>query len=206
MAGLRVPLSTLHPLMLPRPAHDSGPGWVASPFPYGSFIRYSLPVLTGAFKPSPKFLVPPSPMTTQDSLAAGGQPLRRGICTHQVSCRFRAEDIGVSPRPALLAPLRAGPRSPPRSPRTPIRAQPLDSPPAPAHAGTRGRREQKRPTESARGPAAKSGRKGKRKKAKAASRRWRMRVGCRMGFSPRGWRYRPVPLSVEIEQRVIDHN
>ncbi len=37
------------PVMLPWPAHDSGPGRVASPFPYGSFIRYSLPVLTGAF-------------------------------------------------------------------------------------------------------------------------------------------------------------
>jgi len=37
------------PVMLPWLAHDSGSGWVASPFPYGSFIRYSLPALTGAF-------------------------------------------------------------------------------------------------------------------------------------------------------------
>ena len=37
------------PAMLPWPAHDSGPGWFASPFPCGSFIRYSMPVLTGAF-------------------------------------------------------------------------------------------------------------------------------------------------------------
>ena len=37
------------PAVLPWLAHDSGPGRVASPFPYGSFIRYSLPVLTGAF-------------------------------------------------------------------------------------------------------------------------------------------------------------
>jgi hypothetical protein len=28
---------------------DSRPGWVASPFLYGSFIRYSLPDLAGAF-------------------------------------------------------------------------------------------------------------------------------------------------------------
>ena len=37
------------PAMLPPPAHDSGPGWVASPFPYDSFIRYSSPALIGAF-------------------------------------------------------------------------------------------------------------------------------------------------------------
>jgi len=37
------------PIMLLRPAHDSGPGRFASPFPYGSFIRDSMPVLTGAF-------------------------------------------------------------------------------------------------------------------------------------------------------------
>ncbi len=30
------------------PAHDSGPKWVATPSPYGSLIRYSLPVLIGA--------------------------------------------------------------------------------------------------------------------------------------------------------------
>ena len=35
--------------MLPPPAHDSGLEWFAIPFPYGSFIRYSMPVLTGAF-------------------------------------------------------------------------------------------------------------------------------------------------------------
>ena len=35
--------------MLPWLAHDSGPVWVASPLPYGSLIRYSMPVLTGAF-------------------------------------------------------------------------------------------------------------------------------------------------------------
>ena len=33
------------PAMLPPPAHDSGPGWVAGPFLYGSFIRYSMPVV-----------------------------------------------------------------------------------------------------------------------------------------------------------------
>src|SRR5208283_951294 len=37
------------PAMLPPPAHDSGPGRVASPFPYDSLIRYSSPALIGAF-------------------------------------------------------------------------------------------------------------------------------------------------------------
>src|SRR5208337_1556457 len=37
------------PAMLPPLAHDSGLEWFATPFPYGSFIRYSMPVLTGAF-------------------------------------------------------------------------------------------------------------------------------------------------------------
>jgi hypothetical protein len=37
------------PTMLPPPAHDSGPGWIANPFLYGSFIRNSLPVFTDAF-------------------------------------------------------------------------------------------------------------------------------------------------------------
>ena len=48
MAGLRVPLSTLHPSCYHDRHIDSGSGRVASPFTYGSFIRYSLPVLTGA--------------------------------------------------------------------------------------------------------------------------------------------------------------
>ena len=37
------------PAVLPWLAHDSGSGRVASPFPYDSFIRYSMPVLPGAF-------------------------------------------------------------------------------------------------------------------------------------------------------------
>ena len=49
MAGLRVPLSTLHPSCYHGRRNDSGPGRVANPFPYGSFIRYSLPVFIGAF-------------------------------------------------------------------------------------------------------------------------------------------------------------
>jgi hypothetical protein len=40
---------------LPASAHDSGSRWFALPFLCGSFIRYSLPALTGAFKASPKF-------------------------------------------------------------------------------------------------------------------------------------------------------
>jgi hypothetical protein len=35
--------------MLPPPAHDSGLERFATPFPCGSFIRYSLPALIGAF-------------------------------------------------------------------------------------------------------------------------------------------------------------
>ncbi len=41
--------------------------------------------------------------TTQDSLAVGGPPLRRGTRTHQVSCRFRAAAIGVSPHTQLCS-------------------------------------------------------------------------------------------------------
>ena len=37
------------PAMLPPPAHDSGLECFATGFPCGSFIRYSLPALTGAF-------------------------------------------------------------------------------------------------------------------------------------------------------------
>jgi len=49
------------PAMLPPPAHDSGSGWVASPFLYGSFIRNSPPVYPGAFAyPLPPFTTPPT--------------------------------------------------------------------------------------------------------------------------------------------------
>ncbi len=34
--------------MLLWPANDSGWGWVAGPFPFGSFIHYSLPAVAGA--------------------------------------------------------------------------------------------------------------------------------------------------------------
>ena len=37
------------PAMLPPPAHDSGSIRFATPLSCGSFIRYSMPVLTGAF-------------------------------------------------------------------------------------------------------------------------------------------------------------
>ena len=43
------------PRRLPVSAHDSGSRWFATPFLYGSFIRYSLPALTGAFMASPEF-------------------------------------------------------------------------------------------------------------------------------------------------------
>src|SRR5208337_4688156 len=51
------------PAMLPPLAHDSGLEWFATPFPYGSLIRYSMPVLTGAF--SDPFLLPGQPMTIE---------------------------------------------------------------------------------------------------------------------------------------------
>ena len=41
------------PAMLPPPAHDSGLECFATAFPCGSFIRYSMPVLPGAFVMSP---------------------------------------------------------------------------------------------------------------------------------------------------------
>ncbi len=37
------------PGMLPPPAHDSGPEWLAKPSLYDSFIRYSMPVYPGTF-------------------------------------------------------------------------------------------------------------------------------------------------------------
>ena len=37
------------PGVLPPPAHDSGSGWLATPFLYDSFIRNSMPVYPGAF-------------------------------------------------------------------------------------------------------------------------------------------------------------
>ncbi len=46
------------PATLPPPAHDSGLERFATPFLCGSFIRYSMPVLPGAFRLSP-FLPPP---------------------------------------------------------------------------------------------------------------------------------------------------
>ena len=49
MAGLRVPLSTLHPSCYHGRRMTQGRNGSLAPFPYGSFIRYSMPVLTGAF-------------------------------------------------------------------------------------------------------------------------------------------------------------
>ena len=51
------------PAVLPPPAHDSGSGWFAIPSRYGSFIRYSLPVLPGAFRLSP--FLPPQEFTVR---------------------------------------------------------------------------------------------------------------------------------------------
>jgi hypothetical protein len=36
------------------PPHDSGPGWCVTPFPYDSFIHYSMPVYPGAFATLPR--------------------------------------------------------------------------------------------------------------------------------------------------------
>ena len=35
-------------MTLLSPPHDSGPAWIATPSPYGSFLHYTSPVLTGA--------------------------------------------------------------------------------------------------------------------------------------------------------------
>ena len=48
MAGLHVPLSTLHPCPSRTTMHDSEPVWVASPSLYETFIHNTLPALTGA--------------------------------------------------------------------------------------------------------------------------------------------------------------
>jgi hypothetical protein len=42
--------------LLPTP-HESGSVWFTKPSPYGSFIHYTLPVLTGALGTSFKFPV-----------------------------------------------------------------------------------------------------------------------------------------------------
>ena len=52
------------------PPHSSGPGWVATPSLYGTFIRYSMPVLTGAFC----FVI-----HTDSGRVAHGALLRRGF-------------------------------------------------------------------------------------------------------------------------------
>ncbi len=63
MAGLRVPLSTLHPPCYHDRRMTQGRDGPLSPFPYGSFIRYSLPALTGAF--SDPFAAP-TPLLVRD--------------------------------------------------------------------------------------------------------------------------------------------
>ncbi len=45
----RLLVGPFQPTLVPMPAHDSGLERFATPFPCGSFIRYSMPVLTGAF-------------------------------------------------------------------------------------------------------------------------------------------------------------
>ena len=44
----RTPINA-SPLPCGKPTHDAGPVWFATPSPYDSFIRYTSPVLTGAF-------------------------------------------------------------------------------------------------------------------------------------------------------------
>ena len=49
ISNLYIPLSNASRVILRLPAHDSWPLWFAIPSMYGSFIRYSLPILIGAF-------------------------------------------------------------------------------------------------------------------------------------------------------------
>jgi hypothetical protein len=44
---VRTPINASAITLLPPP-HDSGPAWIATPSPYGSFLHYTSPVLTGA--------------------------------------------------------------------------------------------------------------------------------------------------------------
>ena len=53
MAGLRFPLSTLHVWPRGCPRMTRGRNGAATPFTWGSFIPYSMPVYPGAFEPSP---------------------------------------------------------------------------------------------------------------------------------------------------------
>src|SRR5262249_11356501 len=55
------------PATLRPPAHDSGPGWVASPFLYGSCIRYYSPVYPALSK-----------VSDVRTVAAGLPPLKAG--------------------------------------------------------------------------------------------------------------------------------
>ncbi len=45
---IRTPVNASAMTLLPPP-HDSGSVWIATPSPYGTFIHYTMPVLTGAF-------------------------------------------------------------------------------------------------------------------------------------------------------------
>jgi hypothetical protein len=71
------------PAVLPWPAHDSGPGRVASPFPYGSFIRYSPPPLTGAF-PDP-FTRPPTSGSKTTRRRSASTVSKSGVTKRSVS-------------------------------------------------------------------------------------------------------------------------
>jgi len=53
MAGLRFPLSTLHVLPRGCPRMTRGRDGAAIPFTWGSFIPYSMPVLSRRFLPVP---------------------------------------------------------------------------------------------------------------------------------------------------------
>ena len=48
--SLQIPLSNASSAASRPPSHGSGPGWLATPSPYDSFIRYSMPVYPGAIQ------------------------------------------------------------------------------------------------------------------------------------------------------------
>ena len=94
------------PAMLPPPAHDSGLERFATPFLCGSFIRYSLPALTGAFSDpgSADFSGPAARGLSGQGSAAGRGEQQAGVSSRQGSAAGRGQQqAGVRPKPYTLS-------------------------------------------------------------------------------------------------------
>jgi len=100
------------PTLLPTSAHDSGSRWFATGFLYGSFLRYSLPALTGAFGLSPISLLRPNNDSLHFLVAPQTTVTRGGsrewlIVLSPAESRLRNVPVGLpraqEPREALRA-------------------------------------------------------------------------------------------------------